>query len=310
MSEKKQVVFIMGPTATGKTKLSIELALEFGFEIINTDSALVYRGMDIGTAKPTLQEREGIVHHLIDIREPSDPYSAGEFCEDALRLIPEIHKRGHIPCLVGGTMLYFNYLEKGQLGMPPSDPAIRAEVEAQGEKIGWPDMWEILKQKNPQRASELHPNDRQRVSRALELEAILAKNPEAIAQNQTPLADLYDLDIICLEAKDRSVLHERIANRFHQMLADGFLAEAEKLFNDPKNDPGLPAMRTVGYRQAKEYLDGFCSLDEFTDKAIAATRQLAKRQHTWLNKWPDGCRINHQDETLYESCRKKIAGTF
>ncbi len=306
MSEKKQVVFIMGPTATGKTKLSIELALEFGFEIINTDSALVYRGMDIGTAKPTLQEREGIVHHLIDIREPSDPYSAGEFCEDALRLIPEIHKRGHIPCLVGGTMLYFNYLEKGQLGMPPSDPAIRAEVEAQGEKIGWPDMWEILKQKNPQRASELHPNDRQRVSRALELEAILAKNPEAIAQNQTPLADLYDLDIICLEAKDRSVLHERIANRFHQLLADGFLAEAEKLFNDPKNDPGLPAMRTVGYRQAKEYLDGLCSLDEFTDKAIAATRQLAKRQHTWLNKWPDECRINHQDKTLYDICRKKL----
>jgi tRNA dimethylallyltransferase len=292
MKAKKPVVFIMGPTATGKTKLSIELAKQHRFEIINADSTLVYRGMDIGTAKPTLQEREGIAHHLIDIREPWEPYSAGEFCEDALRLIPEIHARGNTPCLVGGTMLYFHYLEQGHVGMPPSDSDIRAEIEAQGAELGWEAMWNTLKQKNPKRAQELHQNDRQRISRALELEAILSKNPEAIAQNKKPLASNYDLKIICLESKDRQKLHQRIHDRFHQMLADDFLGEAKTLWHNPKNTAALPAMKTVGYRQAKEYFDGLCNIDEFTDKAIAATRQLAKRQHTWLNKWPPECRVD------------------
>jgi tRNA dimethylallyltransferase len=306
MSQKKPVVFIMGPTATGKTKLSIELAQELGFEIVNADSTLVYRGMAIGTAKPTPEEQQGIPHHLLDIRQPCEPYSAGEFCEDALRLIPEIHARGKIPCLVGGTMLYFHYLEKGQLGMPASDPAIRADIEAQSAEIGWLAMWEILKHKNPQRAAELHPNDRQRISRALELAMILERNPHAIKQNQHPLTDLYDLKIICLEAKDRQKLHQRIADRFHQMLADGFLAEAEKLFANPKNNPTLPAMRTVGYRQAKEYLDGNCSLTEFTEKAIIATRQLSKRQHTWLNKWPADCRIDCLSTQLKDWCQNHL----
>lgn len=286
MEAKKPVVFIMGPTATGKTKLSIELAKQLNFEIINADSTLVYRGMDIGTAKPDLAERDGIPHHLIDIREPHNPYSAGEFCEDALHLISEIHTRGKTPCLVGGTMLYFHYLQQGQIGMPPSDPAIRASIEHKGAEIGWLAMWEELKKQNPTRATELHPNDRQRISRALELEAILQKDSNAIAQNQAPLVDSYDLSIICLYAKDRQKLHERIALRFHQMLENGFLEEAKTLFTNPLNRPELPAMRTVGYRQAREYLDKNCSQEEFIEKTIVATRQLAKRQHTWLNKWP------------------------
>jgi tRNA dimethylallyltransferase len=298
MPYKKRVVFIMGPTATGKTKLSIDLALKQNFEIINADSTLVYRGMNIGTAKPSESERQGITHHLIDIREPYDHYSVGEFCENALRLIPDIHARGHTPCLVGGTMLYFYYLEHAQLGMPPSDPTIRAEIEENGEKIGWPAMWDILKSKNPKRACELHPNDRQRISRALELTSILEKNPNAILQNEQPLAAIYDLKIICLEAKDRQKLHERIKKRFEKMLADGFLDEAKILFANPKNDPTLPAMRTVGYRQAKDYLDGLCDYDEFVAKAITATRQLAKRQHTWLNKWPHRYRLDCLDNEL------------
>lgn len=292
MGDKKPVVFIMGPTATGKTKLSIDLAKECNFEIINADSTLVYRGMDIGTAKPTKEEQQGIPHHLLDIREPSEPYSAGQFCEDALRLISEIHQRGKTPCLVGGTMLYFHYLQQGQLGMPASDPEIRAQIEIQGEEKGWLAMWNRLKALNPQRAAELHPNDRQRISRALELEEILQQNPSAIQQNQSRLDAQYRLNIICLEAQDREKLHQRIADRFHQMLDQGFIEEARTLFANPKNNPNLPAMRTVGYRQAKAYLDGECSLEEFTEKAIIATRQLAKRQHTWLNKWPDDCRLD------------------
>lgn len=309
MHGKKQVVFIMGPTATGKTKLSIELAKELPFEIINADSTLVYRGMDIGTAKPSVEKREGIVHHLMDIREPHEPYSTGEFCEDALGLIPEIHKRGYIPCLVGGTMLYFHYLQQGQVGMPASDPSLRNELEQEGAKFDWPFMWEKLKSKNPKRAHELHPHDRQRICRALELEIILERNPEAIAQNRKPLTDQYHLNIICLAANDRQALHERIANRFHAMLADGFLNEAKHLFDDPKNNPLLPAMKTVGYRQAKAYLDGIYDLDEFTQKAIIATRQLAKRQHTWLKKWPNASRIDcdspeilQQSRLLLQSC--------
>ena len=296
MTDKKTVILLLGPTATGKTGLSIELATHYPLEIINADSTLVYKGMDIGTAKPSMEERAGVPHHLIDINTPAEPYSAGQFCEDALRLIPEIHARGNIPCLVGGTMLYLHYLEKGFVGMPESDPQLREAIEQEGAEKGWPAMWAQLQEHNPARASQLHPNDRQRVARALELLAIEKQTPGSIQQKNTQLEDHYHVHRICLHAKDRKKLHAKIEQRFHSMLNHGFLDEAKELFDNPDNKPSLPALKTVGYRQAHEFLTGQCNYNEFIDKAIAATRQLAKRQHTWLNKWPDVPRFDCEDD--------------
>ena len=280
----------MGPTASGKTGAALEIARHRPCEIISVDSALVYRGMDIGTAKPTADELAAVPHHLIDIIDPADSYSVMQFREDALRLVAEITRRGALPLLVGGTMLYFKALRDGLDALPPADPALRAKLDREAAERGMPALHARLAELDPATAARLQPNDSQRIQRALEI-IHLSGQPmsQLLAQAvHTPLP--FRLLPIALEPSDRAVLHQRIAERFDAMLdrADGgLLAEVRRLRERGDLHPGLPSMRCVGYRQAWEYLDGQIDRATLRDKGIAATRQLAKRQLTWLRSMPD-----------------------
>jgi tRNA dimethylallyltransferase len=277
-------VFLMGPTASGKTGLAIELCQRFPFEIISVDSALVYRGMDIGTAKPDRTTLELAPHRLIDIRDPSQSYSAAEFCEDALREMNAITAAGKVPLLVGGTMLYFRALEHGLSDLPAANPALRQQLEQQADAIGWPAMHEILRQKDPQAAARIHPNDPQRIQRALEVIALSGQSMSQLFERTADQTLGYRLHKIIISPEPRSVLHRRIEQRFDLMMEAGFVEEMQRLFSRPDLDATLPAMRAVGYRQAWEWLEGKCTFEEMREKAIAATRQLAKRQLTWLRR--------------------------
>ena len=280
---------IAGPTASGKTAAALAVALLRPVEIVSVDSALVYRGMDIGTAKPTPAERAAVPHHLIDIRDPRETYSAAAFVADAARLIAEITARGRLPLLVGGTMLYFKALADGIDAMPAADPAVRAMLEADATTHGWPAMHARLAEVDPVTAARLAPNDGQRIQRALEVwhASGLPLSHFHAAGKAEPAADRPVCAVlVSLEPTDRAWLHGRIAERFDAMLAGGFLAEVQALRARGDLDPDLPSMRCVGYRQAWEALDGDFPLTELRERGIAATRQLAKRQITWLRSMP------------------------
>ncbi len=283
----------MGPTASGKTALALELAQQVPTEIISVDSALVYRGMDIGTAKPTAAELAAVPHHLIDIIDPLQAYSAADFRADALRLIAEIHQRGKLPLLVGGTMLYFKALLDGISPLPEADPQVRADIEAQAAAVGWAALHAELAQVDPVSAARIHPNDPQRINRALEVYRLTGKSLTELTQTKgEPFP--YKVSQFAIAPTERAELHRRIALRFEQMLAQGFEQEVALLKQRPDLHPQLPSVRCVGYRQMWDYLDGLVSYDEMVYRGIAATRQLAKRQLTWLRSWSDLCWLDSQ----------------
>jgi tRNA dimethylallyltransferase len=282
-------VAIAGPTASGKTAAALAVAQHRSVEVVSVDSALVYRGMDIGTAKPTPAERAAVPHHLIDIRDPRETYSAAAFVADATRLIGEITARGRLPVLVGGTMLYFKALADGIDAMPAADPAVRAMLEADATAHGWPAMHARLTEVDPITAARLAPNDSQRIQRALEVWHTsgqpLSHFHAAGKADSAPDRPACAL-LVSLEPTERAWLHGRIAERFDAMLAGGFMAEVQALRERGDLDPDLPSMRCVGYRQAWEALAGGFPMAELRERGIAATRQLAKRQITWLRSMP------------------------
>ena len=279
-------IALVGPTASGKTAAALALAAALrergGAEIISVDSALVYRGMDIGTAKPSREELAQVPHHLIDIIDPLQSYSAAEFAKDATRLIGEIRARGKTPLLVGGTMLYLKALLEGLNDMPPSDPQVRADIQQRAAERGWPAMHDQLQAVDPVTAARLAPGDSQRIGRALEVWTITGQPLSAFHQGTKPKTPRWHIPVISLEPLDRAWLHERIAQRFDAMLAAGFLDEVRALRARGDLNPDLPSMRCVGYRQAWQGLEEGWSAAEIRERGIFASRQLAKRQLTWL----------------------------
>jgi len=278
----------MGPTASGKTAAALEIARHIPCEIISVDSALVYRQMDIGTAKPNAEELASVPHHLIDILDPTEAYSAMQFRNDALRLAQDIRARGKLPLLVGGTMLYFKVLRDGLDDLPEADPVVRARLDEEAARDGVPAQHARLATLDPETAARLKPNDSQRIQRALEIIELTGKPMSALLTQKTAAALPFTLLPLALEPSDRAVLHERIARRFDLMLEnDGLLAEVRRLRARGDLHLGLPSMRCVGYRQAWEYLDGQYDHAEMRERGIIATRQLAKRQITWLRSMPE-----------------------
>ena len=279
-------VMILGPTASGKTALGVKLAKALSTEVISIDSALVYRSMDIGTAKPTEEEKEGVPHHLIDIRDPFESYSAADFVRDCESEIGRLQTQGKLPLIVGGTMLYAKALKEGLNEMPTSDLAIRASIDEEAARLGWPAMHDKLAEVDPVTAARLHRTDAQRISRALEVYRQTGK-PLSSYQSQPTSGTNYRFLTIGLMPGDRKQLHERIEKRFLKMIEDGFLDEVKTLMSRSDFDRESPSMRAVGYRQAIEYLSGEITYSEFIAKGVAATRQLAKRQMTWMRSMPD-----------------------
>ncbi len=295
MNALPPAIFLMGPTAAGKTDLAIELTKVLPCELISVDSALVYRGMDIGTAKPSKAQLAQYPHRLIDILDPSQSYSAADFRTDALAAMAEITARGNIPLLVGGTMLYFKALLDGLADMPAADAQVRAQLEADAQANGWQSLHDQLAVVDPVSAARIHPNDPQRLIRALEVyrvsgmsmtahrEQQTAQSTEAAASGRQQLP--YTVASLAIAPADRKVLHDRIALRFLQMLDQGFLDEVLALRSRGDLHSGLPSIRAVGYRQVWDHLDGKLTRDEMQERGIIATRQLAKRQFTWLRSW-------------------------
>lgn len=279
------VICLYGPTAAGKTGLAIELSERLGADIVSVDSALIYRGMDIGTAKPNAQELARAPHRLINICDPAERYSAAQFATDAKREIEAIFAKGRIPLLVGGTMMYFKTLLEGMSQLPEADEAVRQEIVERLDQQGSEALHAELQAVDPTSAARIHPNDPQRLIRALEVYAISGKSLTELTQTRAGALE-YPVIQLAVAPLDRKVLHERIALRFEQMLEQGFLDEVKALRQRDDLHLDLPAMRSVGYRQAWEYLDGDIDYATMVDKGIFATRQLAKRQLTWLRKWP------------------------
>jgi tRNA dimethylallyltransferase len=275
-------IALMGPTASGKTALAVEWAQRIGGEIVSVDSALVYRGMDIGSAKPDAETLARSPHHLLDLRDPHDSYSAADFAIDAREAMDAIHARGKIPLLVGGTGLYFRALLDGLSPMPASDPALRAQLLEEGATRGWPALHAEMAAVDPEAGMRIGPADTQRISRALEVWRLSGRAISDWQGETSPTPFPFRVLKLVLAPADRAVLHARIEARFDTMLADGFLDEMRKLRTDTRLHPDLPSMRAVGYRQAWRHLDGATDAAGFRAEAIAATRQLAKRQFTWL----------------------------
>ena len=296
MTAKPLAVAIMGPTASGKTAAALAIAERIPAEIISVDSALVYRGMDIGTAKPTREELAAVPHHLIDIIDPLDAYSVAQFRNDTLRLVDEIRARGKLPLLVGGTMLYYKGLADGLDDLPGADPAVRAALDEEAARLGWPAMHALLAGVDPATAARLAPNDSQRIQRALEIHALSGKPMSELLAQREKTELPFELLSFALEPSDRAVLHERIARRFDLMLADGpngnLITEVQALRQRGDLHLGLPSIRCVGYRQAWEYLDGSIDYPTMRETGIVATRQLAKRQLTWLRAMPERVAID------------------
>ena len=284
MHKKPQAIFLMGPTASGKTDLAIALRQTLPVEVISVDSALIYKGMDIGTAKPSQAELALAPHRLIDILDPVESYSAMNFRADALKEMADITASGRIPLLVGGTMLYYKALIEGLSPLPSADPTIRAEIEQRAEQQGWAALHQELLKIDPVAGTRINPNDSQRINRALEVFYITGKTMTELTAEQGESLP-YDVLQFAIAPQERAVLHERIEQRFHKMIALGFEEEVKKLYERPDLHIDLPSIRCVGYRQMWEYLQGEISLDEAIFKGICATRQLAKRQITWLRSW-------------------------
>lgn len=281
---KPLAIFLMGPTASGKTDLAIQLRQQLPIEVISVDSALIYRGMDIGTAKPSKAELALAPHRLIDICDPAESYSAANFRTDALREMQEISAQGKIPLLVGGTMLYYKALLEGLSPLPSANEKVRSEIEAKAALIGWGGLHQELSKIDPISAQRINPNDSQRINRALEVFYLTGKTlTELTAQKGEALP--YDILQFAIAPEQREVLHLRIEQRFHKMIELGFQQEVEKLYRRPDLNENLPSIRCVGYRQMWEYLRGDYDHDEMVFRGICATRQLAKRQITWLRGW-------------------------
>lgn len=277
-------IFIMGPTACGKTALSIALRQRLPVELISVDSALIYRGMNIGTAKPNAEELALAPHRLIDIRDPAESYSAADFRKDALKEMADITAAGRIPLLVGGTMLYFKALLEGLSPLPPADPQVRQRIEQQAAELGWEALHQQLTEVDPVAAARIHPNDPQRLSRALEVFFISGKTLTELTKISGETLP-YRVHQFAIAPVSRELLHQRIELRFHQMLDAGFETEARALFDRGDLHTDLPAIRCVGYRQMWSYLSGEIDYDEMVYRGVCATRQLAKRQMTWLRGW-------------------------
>jgi tRNA dimethylallyltransferase len=284
-NEAPDAVCLMGPTCTGKTALALALAQRFPVEIVSVDSALVYRGMDIGTSKPTAAERATVPHHLIDLCDPSDPYSAGRFLRDALACIEAIRSRGRVPLLVGGTMLYYRALTHGLAPMPEADSQVRAALDLMAQSTGWPAMHAQLAAQDPVAASRIQPADAQRIQRALEVLQLTGERLSDLQQRSEPPP--VRLARFALVPVAREVLYQRINARFDGMVAAGLLDEVRALWARGDLDPELPSLRAVGYRQLWNHLAGDCGLDDAIAAAKQATRNLAKRQLTWLRADPD-----------------------
>lgn len=278
------IICLMGPTAVGKTDLAVRLVEEFPCEIISVDSAMVYRGMDIGTAKPTADILARAPHALIDIKDPADAYSAAEFCVDAQQCIEGILARNKIPLLVGGTMMYFRALQFGLANLPSADEKIREALFAEGQTLGWPTLHARLALVDPLAASRIHPHDVQRIQRALEIYQLSGKTMSS-QHNEESLLQKYSLVNVGILCDDRAELHRRIEQRFAEMLAQGFIDEVQTLFARGDLNEQTPSMRSVGYRQVWQYLANKLSFAEMQLRATIATRQLAKRQMTWLRHW-------------------------
>ena len=297
------LICIAGPTASGKSAAARAIAQRWPVEIINVDSATIYRGMDIGTAKPTAQERTEITHHLLDILDPADSYSVASFRRDALQCVRDIQSRGRLPLLVGGTMMYFKALRDGLNNLPAADPEIRKALEARAAAEGWPAMHDWLKTIDPLTAQRLSPNDSQRVGRALEIWQISGQPMSALLGATQPADEPVATITVSLEPLERSLLHARIAERFDQMLELGLVTEVQALHARGDLHPGLPSIRCVGYRQLWSMLAGELDLKQAREQAISATRQLAKRQITWLRSQPnrhliDACSPNAIDQVV------------
>lgn len=281
------IICLMGPTASGKTELAVKLVQQLPCDIISVDSAMVYRGMDIGTAKPDASILSMAPHRLIDIRDPREPYSAADFCADATLAIEQILQKGRIPLLVGGTMLYFRALQQGLSDLPSADPEIREQIEQEAQRLGWPALHQRLQAIDPISAARIHPNDPQRLQRALEVYAVSGKTMTQHCDTGVSGALAHPWVNIAVAPADRTLLRQRIAERFMHMLEQGFIEEVKKLYVRGDLSPALASIRAVGYRQAWKYLEGQCTYEEMIEFAVIASRQLAKRQLTWLRRWPD-----------------------
>jgi tRNA dimethylallyltransferase len=295
----RRAVLLMGPTGAGKSDLAVRLAQEFSLEIVSTDSALVYRGMDIGTAKPDLATRRSVPHHLIDIRDPVMTYSAGDFVVDAAAAMEDIWRRGCQPLFVGGTMLYFHTLSAGIAALPDRDLDVRAAIDARAAVIGWAGVHRELAAVDPDAAARIHANDPQRIQRAMEVYRLTGQPISRLQQSRVSALAGVDVLEVVLAPSDRDILHQRIQTRFEAMLAAGFLDEVRRLRERSDLDAEHPSMRAVGYRQIWRYLDGYSELDEASKQAVAATRQLAKRQLTWLRA--------RQSATWFDSTHPDVA---
>ncbi len=303
-------ILLMGPTGAGKTDLAIELAERYPVEIISVDSALVYRGMDIGTGKPDRATLERVPHHLVDILDPAEPYSAGQFVRDAVRSMTAIHSRGRVPLLVGGTMLYFRALTRGIAALPAADSQIRATIDAEARSDGWPALHARLAAIDLQAAARILPNDGQRIQRALEVFRITGRPLSHWQAATRPLAPAVRYHRIVWNPAARDVLYDRIERRFHGMLAAGFLEEVRRLRARPDLHPELPALRSVGYRQLWNHLGGESSFEEAVGAGILATRHLARRQLIWLRKELDSEWINSLDSAARGRITALLAWVF
>ena len=306
MASLPPAIFIMGPTAAGKTDLAVALQQYLGCELISVDSALIYKGMDIGTAKPSAQELQQAPHRLIDILEPTEAYSAANFRNDALAAMAEITAAGKIPLLVGGTMLYFRALEHGLADLPAADEQVRAQLDADIEQQGLMALHQRLQQLDPDSAARIHPNDPQRIQRALEVFEISGKTMTELHAEAAKDRLQYRVAKIIVAPQDRSILHQRIEKRFNLMIKKGFVDEVVGLRQRGNLSLNLPSMRAVGYRQVWEYLDGMYAYDEMMQKGIVATRQFAKRQLTWLRAEQGATWLEGESPDLLEQALKYI----
>jgi tRNA dimethylallyltransferase len=289
-----EAVLLAGPTCAGKTALALELAEHFPVEIVSVDSAQVYRGMDVGTSKPSAAIRARVPHHLIDVCDPAERYSAGRFRRDALELIPAIRARGRVPLLVGGTMLYFRALTRGIAPLPEADPELRAQIDERARRVGWPALHAELAVRDPQAAARIRPADGQRIQRALEVLHLTGERLSELQLRAEPPP--FTLASFALMPRDRPYLYAKIDQRFVEMMAEGFLEEVRALRARGDLDPDLPSLRSVGYRQLWSHLEGACGLDEAVAAGQRATRNLAKRQLTWLRSEPTWNAIHTLEE--------------